>query len=558
MRGPYFHRCLAANVYSEVPDGGWGWAVALAFFLVEVCTYGALKSLGVFLQDLMKEFGESNSRVSWVISICVFIFTFSAPLATMMSNRFGHRSVVMVGGLLISLGTISSAFTRSINQMYITIGVISGLGYCFTFLPTVTILAQYFSTRRALVTSVASSGESFAIFAFAPALTTLKEHIGWRYCLVVLGTFQACVIGCGLLLRPIIIEPEPVEEHHESDKEQQAVYELENEQTRTSISSGGSQGSEDSGVISLSASSSDLRNAGAESQALMELEVNEFKDSSMSTPTIQVKEKDEGVLAELETGPLLRPSHKLLDFSVLRDTAFIWYSLFGMFATLGFFAPQLYVIELSKSRGVEPGMASYMLSVMAVAEIIGRLSIGVLLSRVRCRKTLVLLGCVLLLSLVLVAFAVVWEFWGLVVCCALYGYFMGTVGSTHIPMLAEEEVVGIEKMASSVGVYVFIQSFAGLAGPPLGGVLVDVTQNYGAAFFSCAVGMALSAVCLAMVGPAKSMYQRQSTNVEEDKGNEEEDKMSQDSGQPDFLDVDLAPQDSPLRQAVDQNNMSLM
>lgn len=44
----------------------------------------------------------------------------------------------------------------------------TGLGYCLTFLPTVTLLAQYFSKRRALVTSVASSGESFALFAFAP------------------------------------------------------------------------------------------------------------------------------------------------------------------------------------------------------------------------------------------------------------------------------------------------------------------------------------------------------------------------------------------------------
>ncbi|XP_010781595.1 monocarboxylate transporter 7-like [Notothenia coriiceps] len=545
MRGPYFQRCLAANVYPEVPDGGWGWAVALAFFLVEVCTYGALKSLGVFLQDLMEEFGESNSRVSWVISICVFIFTFTGQ------SLPSHTQPCSVPSIWASGCYVPFSSSR----------LFAGLGYCFTFLPTVTILAQYFSTRRALVTSVASSGEPFAIFAFAPALTTLKEHIGWRYCLVVLGTFQACVIGCGLLLRPIIIDPEPVEEHHESDKEQQTVYTLENEQTRTSISSGGSQGSEDSGVNSLFTSSSDLRTAGAERQALVEWEVkdNEDKESSMSTPTIQVKEKDEGVLAKLEAGPLQRPSPspRLLDFSVLRDTTFIWYSLFGMFATLGFFAPQLYVIELSKSRGVEPGLASYMLSVMAVAEILGRLSIGVLLSRVRCRKTLLLLGCVLLLSLVLLAFAVVWEFWGLVVCCALYGYFVGTVGSIHIPMLAEEEVVGIEKMASSVGVYLFIQSFAGLAGPPLGGVLVDVTQNYGAAFLSSAVGMALSGVCLAMVGPAKAgMCQRQRPNREEDKCTQEEDKMSQDSGQPDFLDVD--PEDSSLRQTVDQNNKSVM
>ena len=53
----------------------------------------------------------------------------------------------------------------------------TGLGYCLTFLPTVTILAQYFSRRRALVTSVASSGESLAIFAFAPGECTFKQGL---------------------------------------------------------------------------------------------------------------------------------------------------------------------------------------------------------------------------------------------------------------------------------------------------------------------------------------------------------------------------------------------
>ena len=69
--------CTGPCVYPAVPDGGWGWVVAGAFFVVEVCTYGTIKSLGVFLEDLMGEFGESNSRVSWVISICVFVFNFS-------------------------------------------------------------------------------------------------------------------------------------------------------------------------------------------------------------------------------------------------------------------------------------------------------------------------------------------------------------------------------------------------------------------------------------------------------------------------------------------------
>lgn len=68
---------LGPKVYPEAPDGGWGWLVAVAFFLVEVFTYGTIKSFGIFLQDLMEEFGETSSRVSWIVSICVFIMTFT-------------------------------------------------------------------------------------------------------------------------------------------------------------------------------------------------------------------------------------------------------------------------------------------------------------------------------------------------------------------------------------------------------------------------------------------------------------------------------------------------
>lgn len=69
--------CTSPNVYTEVPDGGWGWMVAAAFFFVEVFTYGIIKIFGIFLQDLMRDFNETNSSVSWVISICVFVMAFT-------------------------------------------------------------------------------------------------------------------------------------------------------------------------------------------------------------------------------------------------------------------------------------------------------------------------------------------------------------------------------------------------------------------------------------------------------------------------------------------------
>ncbi|KAF4106620.1 monocarboxylate transporter 7 [Onychostoma macrolepis] len=462
--------CLGSKVYSEVPDGGWGWIVAVAFFLVEVFTYGVIKSFGIFLKDLMSDFGESNSRVSWVISICVFVMTFTAPLSSVLSNRFGFQPVVMFGGFLISLGTISTAFTSSINQMYLTIGIVTGLGYCLTFLPTVTILSQYFSRRRSVVTAMASTGESFAIFAFAPAFTALKNFIGWRYTMVVIGTLQGITVICGALLCPIVIKPKT----SPTDTEQKITCSLPEEQMQGSASSG------DSGAQSLDELKRGLK-SGKEQREVEPLQIH---------PKQQMSTKN-----------------KLLDLTVLKECSFLCYSAFGLFATLGFFAPQLYVVELSASLGTKRDKAVYMLSTMAIAEIFGRLSIGWVLNWGRIRKIFVLLGCVSLMCLVLMLFTVVNGFWGLAVCCVLYGFLLGNIASTHIPMLAEDDVVGIQRMPLAVGVYVCIQSFAGLAGPPLGGVLVDVTQNYRAAFYSCAAGMGLGAIFLGLVRPAQ-LYSR--------------------------------------------------
>ncbi|MEQ2271983.1 hypothetical protein XENORESO_012474 [Xenotaenia resolanae] len=507
---------LGANLYSEAPDGGWGWVISVAFFLVETFTYGIIKSFGIFLQDMMEEFGETNSRVSWIISICVFIMTFNGPLSSVMTNRFGFQFVVIIGGLLISTGTIATSFTSSLNQIYITYGLVAGLGYCLTFLPTVTILSKYFSRRRSLVIALASTGESFAMFALAPAFSVLRDKIGWRHTMAVIGALQSVIIICGALLRPIIIKPratQSTEMDPFSPKELEALKTqenadclvLENLEIKNSELSRGSVSTGDSGVQSLKDSSTPEHNSLLHKEANLETGPNFLEKDK--EPEKEKHKKDEEKSVDKEEGDkkLSAANSILLDFSILRECSFILYSLFGLFATLGFFAPPLYIIELSVNRGVEREQATYMLSTIAVAEILGRFSIGWVLSRevFRKRKLLVLLMCVIMMTVDLVGFTLVREFYGLAVCCGLYGFFMGALACTHIPMLAEEDVVGVERMSSAAGVYVFIQSFAGLGGPPLGGVLVDVTQNYGAAFYSCAVGMGLGAVFLGLIRPAK-------------------------------------------------------
>lgn len=501
--------CSGANVYTQVPDGGWGWAIAVSFFFVEIFTYGIIKSFGVFFTDLMSSFDESNSRISWTVSICVFVLTFTAPLSTVLTARFGHRLVVMAGGLLVSIGMVTASFAQKVYQMYITIGIISGLGYCFTFLPTVTILSQYFDKRRSVVTAVASTGECFAMFAFAPAITALKEHIGWRFSLLFVGLMQLNIVICGALLRPIVIRPLGSPKITVRETRREAQYMLENEKTRTSIDS------IDSGVELTTSPKNVPSNASAELEPKGNVPLSPVGPGS-------------------KQGPSKAP---LLDFSVLKEKSFICYALFGLFATLGFFAPSLYIIPLGISLGIEQDRAAYLLSTMAIAEVFGRIGAGFVLNREPIRKIYIELICVILLTVSLFAFTFATEFWGLMSCSIFFGCMVGTVGGTHIPLLAEDDVVGIEKMSSAAGVYVFIQSVSGLAGPPLAGLLVDQSKNYSRAFYSCAAGMFVASLCLALVRPCKKgLCQRQ--EEEAAKAESYRGKALQDIPE-DFLEMDL-------------------
>ncbi|XP_063098012.1 monocarboxylate transporter 7 isoform X3 [Cavia porcellus] len=457
--------CCRANVYTQVPDGGWGWAVAVSFFFVEVFTYGIIKSFGVFFNDLMDSFDQSNSKISWIVSICVFVLTFSAPLSTVLSNRFGTRIVVMGGGLLVSTGMVAASFSQTVYHMYVTIGIVS-------------------------------------------VITALKEQIGWRYSLLFVGLLQLNIVVCGALLRPIIIRaPEsPKAVTHENRKEVQ--YMLENEKTRTSLDS------IDSGVELTTSPKNVPSHANAELEPRADQQILGKTSATHSEKKVP-----------------------LLDFSILKEKSFICYALFGLFATLGFFAPSLYIIPLGISLGIDPDRAAFLLSTMAIAEVFGRIGAGFLLNREPIRKIYIELICVVLLTVSLFAFTFATEFWGLMSCSIFFGVMIGTIGGSHIPLLAEDDVVGIEKMSSAAGVYVFIQSIAGLAGPPLAGLLVDQSKIYSRAFYSCATGMAVAAVCLALVRPCKQgLYQDRHSGQK--KPESHRGKALQDIPE-DFLEMDL-------------------
>ncbi|XP_059039636.1 monocarboxylate transporter 3 isoform X1 [Mustela lutreola] len=108
------------------PDGGWGWAVLGACFVVTGFAYGFPKAVSVFFRALMRDFGAGYSDTAWVSSIMLAMLYGTGPVSSILVTRFGCRPVMLVGGLLASAGMVLASFATRLLELYLTAGVLTG------------------------------------------------------------------------------------------------------------------------------------------------------------------------------------------------------------------------------------------------------------------------------------------------------------------------------------------------------------------------------------------------------------------------------------------------
>ncbi|XP_034050218.1 monocarboxylate transporter 6 isoform X2 [Thalassophryne amazonica] len=185
------------------PDGGWGWVVLAATVLVLALTLAFPSCVGIFYTDLQNEFHASNSETSWVPSIMTSALHAGGPFCSMLVERLGCRGTVMLGGVLSGFGMAASSFTRSIMELYITAGVITGLGFCFSFQPAVAILGHYFNRRRPFANAMSSTGTALGLCILPFLGDYLHRELGWRGSFLVLGAVLLNCCVCGAVMRPL-------------------------------------------------------------------------------------------------------------------------------------------------------------------------------------------------------------------------------------------------------------------------------------------------------------------------------------------------------------------
>ncbi|XP_040894793.1 monocarboxylate transporter 2 [Toxotes jaculatrix] len=443
---------------SPALDGGYAWFISLSCFLVFGLTFGVIKAFGVFYVEIHQYFETTATETSWITSIAVATIHIVAPVASALSARYSHRSVVIIGGLICSLGVVIGAFARNLVELYLTVGFLNGLGYALTWTPTVTMLGLYFEKKRPVANALASAGECILTFVLTPMFQLLIDSYSWRGALLILGGLQLNLCVCGMLLRPL-----------KFTRDLTCVSEVKaEEQDELRISEG-----------------SDLEDP--------EEIPNSTEDPNCRTKRAQIRTK----------------IRRYVDYTLITNARFMVYSMFGVFAALGFFAPALFLFPYARSKGIEEYQAAALMSISAVLDLFARVFFGWVANLRLVETVQQLTATVILLGTVLLLCPLASSFPELVAFSAAYGLVYGATVSIHITVLAE--VVGVHRLGSALGFFMLIRSSGGLFGPPIAGFFIDKMSDYGTGFIMAGVALIVSALFLLLLHQMNRRGQGSST-----------------------------------------------
>ena len=165
----------------------------------------------------------------------------------------------------------------------------------------------------------------------------------------------------------------------------------------------------------------------------------------------------------------------------------IQFSFFSTVTTI-----PLHIVVHGMDLGMTPALAAILLSVLAAASVVGRLSVGALVDRIGGRRALIL--CFVPLIASLLAFLSISEPWALFAAVPIYGFAHGGIFTVMSPTVAE--YYGLQAHGAIFGFVLFFGAIGGAAGPILAGSIFDLMNSYDPAFATLAV---LAALGLALV-----------------------------------------------------------
>ena len=179
----------------------YGWYIVGASLILIIMDGLLLYSFGVFLPYLDKEFGFSRAMGSSIFSLRSFVLAFSLTLAGKLVDKYDPRKVVLGGGAIAALGVLLSGFATKGWQLYLTYGLLIGLGDGVLYITCVAVVSRWFVKKRALAIGLVTTGIPLSGLITNPLTAWLISSFGVRHAFFSLAGIIMVSVLSALVLR---------------------------------------------------------------------------------------------------------------------------------------------------------------------------------------------------------------------------------------------------------------------------------------------------------------------------------------------------------------------
>jgi len=170
------------------PDGGFtAWLQCFLCWLVVLNTWGFVLSFGAFQTYYTSALNMNPSTVSWIGSVQAWLMFFLGAFSGRALDAGLFRPTIIIGILFQLIGVFMMSLSTKYWQLFITQGLLTGIGGGIFFCPVIGLLSTYFSKRRGLAVGLATTGNSTGGVLFPVIVRQLLPKIGFAWTVRVLG-----------------------------------------------------------------------------------------------------------------------------------------------------------------------------------------------------------------------------------------------------------------------------------------------------------------------------------------------------------------------------------
>jgi MFS transporter, OFA family, oxalate/formate antiporter len=182
----------SSSVRTSLPNR---WVLAITAFCMQLAL-GSVYAWSVFLNPVIALYHVTRLQANLTFSIVLLALGVTAGFGGYLNNRFGPRVVATAGGILYGLGVILATFAApNIFILYLTFGIIGGIGVGLGYIVALAMLIKWFPDRRGFITGLAVAGFGGGALITSPIAAALIKSVGVGSTFLYLGIAYLVVIA---------------------------------------------------------------------------------------------------------------------------------------------------------------------------------------------------------------------------------------------------------------------------------------------------------------------------------------------------------------------------